>query len=218
MKTKMSRWSWLGVTACAVILVGPNATAANAAVPPLEPAVRFAVEDRGIASLVTGRVLDPQLFLRGLEDLEASTVTRNEIVAGATTFYEYVVPEGALTLPSAADVRASIEEAGFVSGAIESANPLIEVQFSGIKMAVGFNTVDQQALLAGGGAVLAAAICLIPAVGWAACAVVGVVVGVATTYLAANGICSGGRTLWWYDVKGGSVTNCRYSAPYRVAG
>lgn len=176
----------------------------------------FSSEDLNAMSTNSGTALDPSVFLRGLEELEASSVERIEITDDGYTFYQYVVPEGSLTMPSAADVRAAIEADELASAPVPSdvITPRLAVHFSGIKMAVGFNTVDQQALAAGGGAAVAAALCLIPAVGWAACTIIGVVVGVATTYLVANGICSGGRTLWWYDVKGGSVINCRSSAPY----
>ena len=176
----------------------------------------FSSEDLNAMSTNGGTALDPSVFLRGLEELEASSVERIEITDDGYTFFQYVVPEGSLTMPSAADVRAAIEadESASVPVASDVITPRLAVHFSGIKMAVGFNTVDQQALAAGGGAAVAAALCLIPAVGWAACTIIGVVVGVATTYLVANGICSGGRTLWWYDVKGGSVINCRSSAPY----
>lgn len=48
----------------------------------------------------------------------------------------------------------------------------------------------------------------------APCAAIGVVVSVATTYIVKKGICSGGRKLWWYDVKSGSTVGCRSSAPF----
>lgn len=48
----------------------------------------------------------------------------------------------------------------------------------------------------------------------ASCAAIGVVVSVATTYIVKKGICSGGRKLWWYDVKSGSTVGCRSSAPF----
>lgn len=89
-----------------------------------------------------------------------------------------------------------------------------DAHVSGVKTAIGFDTVDQQALAAGGGAAVGAAICLIPGVGWTACAATGVVISVATTYVFQHGICSGGRKLWWYDVKGGSTVGCRSSAPF----
>ena len=51
--------------------------------------------------------------------------------------------------------------------------------------------------------------------GQAACTVVGVIVTVAVGYLMANGVCSGGRTLYVYT---GSNRNlhaaCAYRAPY----
>ena len=65
-------------------------------------------------------------------------------------------------------------------------------------MYISFNSLDQQALIAGGAVALGAAICLIPAVGQIACAVVGVVLTVATVYVANHGICSKSRTLRVY--------------------
>ncbi|WP_423921357.1 hypothetical protein ACPEEZ_00625 [Frigoribacterium sp. 2-23] len=154
--------------------------------------------------------VDPAVFLEGLEQLEAAPVQRQPILDDGHTYYRYTVEAGSLTLPSAADVRAAIEE----TEATKTITPRLQARFSGMRMAVGFNTVDQQALAAGGGAAVAAAICLIPGVGWGACAAIGVVVSVATTYIVRNGICRGGRTLWWYDVKGGSTVACRSSAPF----
>lgn len=200
----------------AALALGTIAAPAQASEPLPDDSMFFSSEDLDAMSPNGGAALDPDVFLQGLEELEASPVERNEVTQDGYTFYQYVVPEGSLTLPSAADVRAAIEADASASTTVPSdvITPFLEVRFSGIKMAVGFNTVDQQALAAGGGAAVAAALCLIPAVGWAACTVIGIVVGVATTYLVANGICSGGRTLWWYDVQGGSVINCRSSAPF----
>ncbi|WCD93816.1 hypothetical protein [Microbacterium sp. nov. GSS16] len=204
----------LGVVAA--LALGTIAAPAQASEPLPDDSMFFSSKDLDAMSPNGGAALDPDVFLHGLEELEASPVERNEITEDGHTFYQYVVPEGSLTLPSAADVRAAIDaDASAPSSAPSDViTPFLEVRFSGIKMAVGFNTVDQQALAAGGGAAVAAALCLIPGVGWAACTVIGIVVGVATTYLVANGICSGGRTLWWYDVKGGSVINCRSTAPF----
>lgn len=58
---------------------------------------------------------------------------------------------------------------------------------------VSFNRVDQGALLAGGSAALAAAICLIPAVGQAACVVAVALVAAAFYYLTEYGRCSTSR-------------------------
>ena len=54
---------------------------------------------------------------------------------------------------------------------------------------VSFNRVDQGALLAGGSAAIAAAICFIPAVGQAACVAAVAIVAIAFYYLAEYGRC-----------------------------
>lgn len=56
---------------------------------------------------------------------------------------------------------------------------------------VSFNRVDQGALVAGGAAALAVGICLIPAVGQAACVVAVGLVATAAYYVNAYGMCSG---------------------------
>lgn len=199
----------IAVTAASTLMAAPAQAAGHAPGTStfLSPTDLDAMAPNGSSAL------DPEVFLEGLVQLEASPVRREPISDGGLTSYRYLVDEGALTLPSAADVRAAINEAA-VTGSADAITPFLEARFSGIKMAIGFNTVDQQALAAGGGAAIGAAICLIPGVGWAACAVVGVVVSVATTYVFKNGICSGGRKLWWYDVTGGSTVGCRSSAPF----
>lgn len=55
---------------------------------------------------------------------------------------------------------------------------------------ISFNRVDQGALLAGGAAALAAAICLIPAVGQAACVAAAAIVAIAFYYVTEYGRCS----------------------------
>lgn len=158
--------------------------------------------------------LDPHVFLEGLEQLEASPVQRQTITDDRHTYNRYFVDAGSITLPGAEDVREAVQEAEKSDAAAGTITPFLEARFSGIKMAIGFNTTDQQALAGGAATAIAAAICLIPGVGWAACTAIGVVVTVATTYIVKNGICSGGRKLWWYDVKGGSTVGCRSSAPF----
>ncbi|MFY9713358.1 MAG: hypothetical protein WAK00_07785 [Microbacterium sp.] len=208
------RFKTAAVGVVTALALGMLAAPAQASEPLPDDSMFFSSEDLDAMAPDGGAALDPEVFLQGLEELEASPAQRNKITEDGYTFYQYVVPEGSLTLPSAADVRAAIEADASAEVPSDVITPFLEVRFSGIKMAVGFNTVDQQALAAGGGAAVAAALCLIPGVGWAACTIIGIVVGVATTYLVANGICSGGRTLWWYDVDGGSVINCRSSAPF----
>jgi hypothetical protein len=204
------------VAAAAIALLGSSIVAnpAHAAQASADESTFVSAAELDALAPNGSAVLDPNVFLEGIEQLEASPVRRQTITDDGHTYYRYIVSEGALTLPSAADIRGAMEEAAESEAAARTIAPFLEARFSGIKMAIGFNTVDQQALAAGGGAAVAAAICLIPAVGWAACAVIGVVVSVATTYIFKNGICSGGRKLWWYDVKGGSTVGCRSSAPF----
>jgi hypothetical protein len=178
----------------------------------------FSPEDLDALAPGGSAALDPEFFLQGLEELEASTADRIAIVDGDRTNYQYIVPEGSLTLPSAADVEDAIlesEENVAAAGVNDfDITPFLAIHISGFKTAVGFNTTDQQALQGGAAAVLGIALCAIPGVGWAACGIIGVVIAVAGAYVFAHGICSGGRVLWWYDVSGGSVTQCRSSAPF----
>lgn len=202
--------------AAAVALLGSSLVGkpAHAAEPATDDSTFVSAEELDAMAPNGSAALDPSVFLEGLEQLEASAVPRQTITDDGHTYRRYVVDQGAITLPSAHEVREAIAEAAKSEGAPSTITPFLEARFSGIKMAIGFNTTDQQALAAGGGAAIGAAICLIPGVGWAACAAIGVVVSVATTYIFKNGICSGGRKLWWYDVKGGSTVGCRSSAPF----
>ncbi|MBU4215040.1 MAG: hypothetical protein KJ792_10325 [Actinobacteria bacterium] len=68
---------------------------------------------------------------------------------------------------------------------------------------ISFTAGEQQALLAGGGAALVGAICIIPAVGTVACVVAGVVVAAATAFVADRGICTNRR---WLRVYTSSMT------------
>jgi hypothetical protein len=134
--------------------------------------------------------------------------------------YTYVVDGGRLTLPSAASMQSAADRAarqGDAGSAIDSpggASTDLAYRYRAGKYAFGFNNLEQQMLASGGATVVAAAICALPAIGWLACTIVGVVVAVATTYVTRYGVCSRGRTLWWYDVRGGSVVQCRFRAPF----
>ncbi|MFJ3383418.1 MULTISPECIES: hypothetical protein [unclassified Curtobacterium] len=204
------------VATAAAALLGSSlvAGAAEAAEPAADESTFISAAELDALAPNGSAALDPRVFLEGIEQLEASPAPRQTFTADGHTYHRYVVDDGAITLPSADDVRGAIAEAEKTEGTNGTITPFLEARFSGIKTAIGFNTVDQQALAAGGGAAIGAAICLIPGVGWAACAAIGVVVSVATTYVFKNGICSGGRKLWWYDVKGGSTVGCRSSAPF----
>lgn len=204
------------VAIAAAALLGSSLVAgpAHAAEPAADEPTFISAAELDALAPKGSAALDPHVFLEGIEQLEASPLPRQTFTDDGHIYRRYVIEEGAITLPSADDLRGAIAEAEKSEGAHGTITPFLEARFSGIKTAIGFNTVDQQALAAGGGAAIGAAICLIPGVGWAACAAIGVVVSVATTYIFKNGICSGGRKLWWYDVKGGSTVGCRSSAPF----
>jgi len=77
-----------------------------------------------------------------------------------------------------------------------------------------FNQFDQDVLSnAVAATALTSAICLIPGVGFAACAVAGLVVSIGISYIHKHGVCSKNRQMYLYDVRGGSVVECRASAP-----
>ncbi|MGY3263555.1 hypothetical protein [Frigoribacterium sp. 2355] len=61
-----------------------------------------------------------------------------------------------------------------------------------------FNQVDQDALIAGAGFALGAAICAIPAVGQVACVVVGAIITAATVAASAMGKCKNNKQLKVY--------------------
>lgn len=63
---------------------------------------------------------------------------------------------------------------------------------------IPFNSLDQQAIIAGRGAALATAMCSIPAVGVPACIAAAAVVAAATVYLTAAGLCASGDELFVY--------------------
>lgn len=54
---------------------------------------------------------------------------------------------------------------------------------------ISFSQTDQKAIMAGSGAMLTAAICAVPAVGWVACGVAGALVAAAFVYLKDRGVC-----------------------------
>lgn len=67
--------------------------------------------------------------------------------------------------------------------------PLLSVGGGVTSPYVSFNRTDQAAIIAGGGAGFAAAICAIPAAGWAACGAAAAIAAAATVYLTEYGRC-----------------------------
>lgn len=161
---------------------------------------------------------DPQAILAGLMDLEDSEIPKAAATGGTMYGYTYSLPEGIeLTLPSADEFRrALLVETGSWTVAPKGTQTAdVTVRLSGSRVAIGFSQRDQVILKsAAASTILTAAVCAIPGVGWAACAVVGFAVSVAASYVIRKGICSNGRTLWWYDVRGGSTIQCRSTRPF----
>ncbi|WP_138946538.1 hypothetical protein [Plantibacter sp. M259] len=71
-----------------------------------------------------------------------------------------------------------------------------------------FNAFDQGLIIGGGAMALQGALCLLPGVGAALCVVFGAILLVASTALATNGICQGGREMKIYI--GGNQGRCVY--------
>lgn len=170
---------------------------------------------------------DSSLFLEGLRDLEDSNATKRVISgSGGIEGYEYEIEaqEGQhfyLTLPSAAafaelmriDARGGAAAGEVIDGA--TMEPSVSVRLKGTKVAVGFSPRDQNILknawLSG---IITAGICAVPGVGWAACAVAGIAVSIAVSYISKRGVCSNRRWLWWYDIRNGSTIQCRSTRPW----
>lgn len=190
-----------------------------AVVSPVDPSGEF-ISDEELDNIYPGgsQFLEHATFIEGLQELEASPIPRKVAAAGSIAGYTYILPEGQLTLPSSAAIEAAASTSeGEVSGTVGSEagmEPNISVRLKGSRVAIGFNTTEQQMLGSGAAAALTVAICAFPFVGWLACGVASVAVAVGTAYVLRNGICSSGRTLWWYDVKGGSTIQCRSSRPF----
>lgn len=84
---------------------------------------------------------------------------------------------------------------GTHSHKIGVAVPMIGGGIEGNGVYITLNSTDQAALTNGGAAAIGAALCAIPAVGWAGCGVIAVVLAVATTYVNAYGLCANQRVL-----------------------
>ena len=86
--------------------------------------------------------------------------------------------------------------------------PYIGGGVDGGGMYVLLNQFDQNLVISGSGFALGAAICAVPAVGQVACIVVGAILAVATTVLAANGTSSNNRQFKVYVTKGVRSGGC----------
>lgn len=157
---------------------------------------------------------NPDVFEQAVREFEQTELPRVRSAKGGIEVNTYTLPRGLhLTLPTTRQL-ARWQDTGSSEPQPGEVTPAISAGRTKYGYWIGFNTTDQSILASGiGGTAIAAAICAIPFVGWAACFVASVAVAVATGYLLKNGICSGGRTLYWYDMRGGSTIQCRSTKP-----
>lgn len=120
-----------------------------------------------------------------------------------------------MALPSAAAFEKSLDEGDDELSAGGCGNgvivPLITFRAKGSWLAVGFNQTDQKTIKLIGAAGMTLAVC---AVAVPACPIAGAITTAMSAYITRSGICSSGRTLWWYDKGAGSVVACRSTAPW----
>lgn len=158
---------------------GASATPPPAATPGASAAAQG--DDAGAAGAVVspGAEVTPKVVRRAVAEIKSSGTPYQEVNRGGK---DYVVVEfgtgSTLALP-ATGAKAGGQNIGGGGGLFD---PYVR-----------FSRLDQSALLAGGGAALAGAICLIPAVGQVACVVAATLVAIAGVYLNAYGRCSTSR-------------------------
>jgi hypothetical protein len=158
-----------------------------------------------------GNVLTHDNIVEALTSLEAAVP--HQAAAGRADAYTYTIDGNSLTLPTAAAFAANTDTTLTPAKTSGGLSPNFAYCECGGREIITLNQQDQIALKNGGAAAFVAAVCLIPVVGWVACAVISVVAAVAATYLITHGICSGGRNLYVWNANGGSVVQCRSSRP-----
>lgn len=141
---------------------------------------------------------------QAFRELEKSPLPRAYDKVDDTTLGVFQLSQGlSLTLPDP-DTIESIDSGTQRLGAGKKSNGYW----------ISFNQFDQNTLSnVFISAALTGAICAVPGVGGVVCALAGVAISIGVSYVHKNGVCSGNRQLYWYDVKGGSTMGCRSSAP-----
>jgi hypothetical protein len=129
--------------------------------------------------VVTQPLVDPATVAAAYQELIASSFPR-------TTSLEAGVQVQTFTLPNGFQYSFSLHPK--IIGT-QTVHPNLGGGWDNYGLYVSFNRFDQGAIATGGGAAIAIAICAIPGVGWAACAVAAGLVGAATYYIAAYGMC-----------------------------
>jgi RHS repeat-associated protein len=85
---------------------------------------------------------------------------------------------------------------------------LFETAVNGQYFGVGFNSVEWGAITGGFWAAVSVAVCAVGGCGIVASIATGVITGAI-----GSGGCNSDQLMWWYDVPGGSIIECRSSAP-----
>lgn len=118
---------------------------------------------------ITSTILD---YSRFIADLERSPFPRESVVQDGQEVTVYTLPHG---------ITYTVAE------------PMFSTKISGGSNSYGvwvkFSATEQRMIASGGGAGLAVAICAIPGVGWALCAVTSGIIAAAVVYISERGIC-----------------------------
>lgn len=179
-------------------LNGPSLTFTNAELDALYP---------GGSTIMT-----PENIVAALTQLEAD-VAHTPVNGGTANTYS----DGkgfSITLPSATAFQtAAATDGRGVKLNADTVTPDFAYCYCGGREILTMNTADQNMILNVGAAAAGIALCAIPLVGQIACVVITMAMTVTGSYLIRNGICSGGRNLYWYNVSGGSTVRCLSARP-----
>ena len=125
-------------------------------------------------------------FNEAIRELKESPLKRSVVTTALDTRTTFDLPEG---------FAMTVVEPKRASGGIQ---PRIGGGTDSRGVYVLFNQWDQDMLYMGSGALLGAALCAIPGVGWFACLGVSLLIGAATTAVANKGKCTNNRQLKMY--------------------
>lgn len=201
------RSTLVGFIALAMLLftAGLPANASFASNPATQAAPAAAEVDPGVAAyqkaLESDIKLTPENIRQAMTELDAAEIPAESNADGSKS---YEVSDGiTVTLGSGPIPKNDITAKGDVMV------PMIGGGMEGNGFYITLNPTDQAALTNGSAAAIGAALCAIPAVGWAACGVIAVVLAIATTYVNAHGLCSNKRSLKLNADWAGNVNNTR---------
>jgi len=163
---------WVSVVATAALtaamLAGANAAYADT---PVSSNLRSPAEAQPL--------IDPVTVETAYQELTASDFPRTTSVEAGVQVQTFTLPNG---------VKFSFSQR---SNSLDSrtVHPNLGGGWDSHGLYVSFNRVDQAAIAGGGAAAIAAAICVIPGIGWASCAVAAGLVTAAAIYIGAYGMC-----------------------------